>query len=68
MDATKKIISSPEFIPGRGLTNNNTHHNVYNNSFPRQEGHGTTYYFVSNAVVPESVNLENGVEIVSLKY
>lgn len=65
LDSQKKVTASPEFVPGRGLTNSNSSSpNLFNNSYHSQENvGGTTYFYLGNAVT--DTGTEDGTETVS---
>lgn len=48
LDTNKKVVSSPEFVPGRGLSNSSSP-NLFGNSYHSQENvGGTTYFYLGN--------------------
>lgn len=65
LDSQKKVTASPEFVPGRGLTNSNSSSpNLFNNSYHSQENvGGTTYFYLGNAVT-DTVGTEDGTETI----
>ncbi|XP_003693595.1 PAN2-PAN3 deadenylation complex subunit PAN3 [Apis florea] len=64
LDSQKKVTASPEFVPGRGLTNSNSSSpNLFNNSYHSQENvGGTTYFYLGNAVT--DTGTEDGTETI----
>lgn len=68
LETSKKVVTSQEFLPGRGLTSNSSSPNLFGNSYHSQENvGGTTYFYVGNTNT-DNVPTEEGPEVVRNYY